>query len=468
MFLTAARIFTFSFSAALPIIFGSWSSTIALELFTGYFGFSNQDAMVASSWYTSSFLYGIIVGCFIWPELVKHLEKRTSLLIGLLVTGASCFVMATFSQFWVVCGLRFLCGIGHNFSSVGKDFIYEFAHSPMARQYGFSAKSALNMIALFVGPFAGYLIFRKFDGNFASCVLAIGFLYLAGILLFIIVFYVFYNVNKEIAAELQKVSTEHISEEEAKIVVKENEEEVEPLSLWQVTKVSLTNRYMRSMILTYTLSNAVNKTFAGFTAIFCVLAWQDGGLGLPTELYSFISFLSFIPAVIMLFTSPLYVPKRVSFFNFIKTFLFIIIAVILLIPGFRIIFTESSIRNLGVFFVISLIFWGNPKQFSPFISILINNEVAPENRTSINALMVLFQNSVSAILINLMAPVFSYTVFDPRFTQFQPYNAFIPFGIIAVICGVPVFLLTKEISERARKTSEIMREKDLDGSGSDA
>lgn len=139
------RITTFAYAAALPVIYTMWIINVLPQVLVHNFGFDKKEIATGVSYYFSSYYYGIIVGCFLWPAIGKFFYKRTSLLFGLCITAVLNYLMGISSSFLMVCVYRFLCGTMHNLNSVGKDFIYEFAHTPMHRQYGFSAKSAFNV-----------------------------------------------------------------------------------------------------------------------------------------------------------------------------------------------------------------------------------------------------------------------------------------------------------------------------------
>ena len=447
------RILTFAYGASLPVIFTMWSINVLPEIMTNNFGFEPEFVAGAVSWFFSTYYYGIIIGCFIWPIIGKKLYKRTSLMIALVVTCLCSFLMGQSTSFVTLCLCRFLAGLMHNMNSVGKDFIYEFAHTPMTRQYGFSAKSAFNVISLFAGPYAGFLLYTYSGKDFATCCNIVSILYLVGIFFFIIFFFLDYNVEKEIEMDTQHEG--HVDPEEAKTLVENGKKEELHDSMLTITKNYLSNSYLRGLIVTYVLNNAINKTVVIFMVMLTTMPWAMGGLGMTTKTFSLISLFSFAPSLVILFSAPLFVPKKMHYYTFIKTMILMTIFALIAIPSFRDIFTPETVNNWFVYIVISLIFWMNPKQFSPFINVLINNETSKANRTTVNALLFLSEIAGAAICINLMAPVYRYSIYNSYFISLAPYNKYIPFAVLSLGLLASVMMLRISDYNAVKKKHEL-------------
>lgn len=455
MFRASARIATFAYAAALPVIYTMWAMNVLPQIFMRNFGYSKEYVADAASLYFSTYYYGIIVGCFLWPAIGQYFYKRTSLMIGLVVTCIANFLMGHSSSFTMVCVYRFISGSMHNLNSVGKDFIYEFVHTPMTRQYGFSTKSAFNVVFLFAGPYAGFLLYEHTHKDFAACCDVISVCYLIGIFFFIVFFYLDYDVEKEIAADSHQQGGEKKDTEEAKALVPKDAAPPKPMSMWALTAAYLKIPYLRGLILTYILNNAINKTVVIFMVMYTTMVWADGGLGLSTATFSYISLFSFIPSLFILFGAPLVVPSRFHYYTFIKAMVGLTMFALLSTPLFHDIFSPAGVHNLFVYVTISLIFWANPKQFSPFINFLISNETTKENRTTINSLLFLSEIGGAAICINIMAPIYRLSIFNSFFAGLAPYNKYIPFIVLSIGLASSFFLLRTADYAAVKKTQDM-------------
>lgn len=439
------RIVTFAYAASLPVFYTMWIINVLPEILQTNFGFSKVGTANGASLYFSSFFYGIIVGCFAWPYIGRLFYKRTSLMIGLLLSLLFNTLMGHSESFTAVCIYRFLTGIMHNLNSVGKDFIFEFAHTELTRQYGFNFKSSFNVAALFGGPYIGYKLYNSFDKSFERMCDFVSLLYVFGIVLFFICFYLDYKVEGEIQTDL----VGRDEEERKKLLKAKEDEEKNHAGMLELTIKCLKDTYLRGIILTYIVNNAINKSSVIFMVMICTFAWADGGLGLSTGVFSVITVLSFIPAEILVLTTPMFVPKSISRYHFIKVTVFLTMLTFILVPLFRITMTESSIKSYFVYFVISLIFWVNPKQFSPFVNYLVNSEISKNDRTTVNSLLFLSEILGAAVCLNIMAPIFTFSFFDPAMTKHFPYNVLIPFVVLAILLSFSfVWLRTADFKKR--------------------
>ena len=175
-----------------------WLLIIMPQVMQHNFGFSEENVAIAISvFYNSNFL-GMIAGCFIWPHVMHLIYKRTAILISLTLMLLLNTLMGLLDNYIASCVIFFFIGLSSNFNTVGKDFIFEFLIDGFNRQYAYTVKSSFNIVAIFGSPMAGYLLYEHFNQSFSSVVLCISIFIFIGILLWVIVFFLDYDVEHQI------------------------------------------------------------------------------------------------------------------------------------------------------------------------------------------------------------------------------------------------------------------------------
>ena len=75
----------------------------------------------------------------------------------------------------------------------------------------------------------------------------------------------------------------------------------------------LKSKRLRSFIVVYMLTNGVFKTMSLISVLFLERSQKEQGLGISSEVVSFIAIISLIPSALIIFISPFYVPKKISY-----------------------------------------------------------------------------------------------------------------------------------------------------------
>ena len=89
----------------------------------------NRMSSIASLMY-SSFFYGMLVSCFLWPALVRYFSKRSCILSSFMLVAGLNLACAYYKNVWFIIFCRFMSGVFQNIHTVGKDFLFdEFTHA---------------------------------------------------------------------------------------------------------------------------------------------------------------------------------------------------------------------------------------------------------------------------------------------------------------------------------------------------
>ncbi len=386
----------------------------------------------------TSFFYGMIVGALMWPYLVKYLSKRNAILIAITLQGISTAFTGVGDNLYMIFFMRFIAGCMQNMNNVGKDFIFEFADDDH-KQYAFSLKSCFGVVALFITPSIGYYLYSKSGKSFILCCFYISLIYIVGIILFIIVFYFDYEIPHEKHKEL-------VDDEESEVLVKKTEEEVSEakMTLTQAFGYMMKNKRLRDIIIVYVLANSVFKTMNLLSSFYLEAPLDKEGLGVSSKTLTIVAFLSYFPSVIILMTSPLFVPSKFTYKGFISLIIFLFFAATFLTPIFKEFVTEKNMVYLRwlIYFNQSMVYWANPKIFSPFINYIVNKSIDANGRTALNSVSFILSTVSAAILMNTIVPLFAYTV-DPKMMNQSPFNKYIAFGILEILLITCLIILMR-------------------------
>lgn len=445
------RIIAYSLVSCLPTLQVLWMLMIIPAIMKHNFHFSEENVALGVSFMYNANYLGLLIGCFIWPTIGPKLYKRTSLLVGMTLAMIFNTLMALSTDFRFICLMMFFVGLSMNTSSVGKDFIFEFVSEPIHRQYAFSSSGAFKTLCLFGEPYLGYLMYEFFDKDFSKCVLVVSAVFFVSLVFFFCVFVLDYDVHKQIEADRDPGD-----EEEAKKLVEKEKEGVQHKSLWQVFKLAMTPVYTRTLMTCYILVGAVTKCSNVFVILFSEETWSNGGLHISPRVLSLVAMLSIFPSISINMFSPLFVPKRLSYFNFFRSMMFLAMLALLVIPCFRHMYKERSVHNLLVYFVISIVFWSNTKAYSPTVNNLINSEFSKHDRTSLNSIIFFLEMTLAGFILQICSLVYRFVMFSKHGEELGSWRSLIPFSFLSLFILTPILLLSpKNYQPRDRKPKEI-------------
>ncbi len=435
------RLITFGYENLLPNMLSYWVVAIIPEIMTHNLGVTNKELL---SYYCgtffSSFFWGIMVGSFIWPTVVVYVSQRTSVFIGIIGLGFFNYLIGqTNSLTWVFI-YRFLCGIFHNLNSVGKDFIYQFAKADY-RLYGFSVKTLFTFVASFIGPWAGYELYIWCNRDFTLSIYYITLLFVIGAVLFIIVFYFDF---KEGDAEGSVIDPEEEEREKLTEGHTDVEDQTRQKGLGEVFKTCMKNSYLRNLIIVYFLTNGVYKTSTMLAIWYMETPWSDEGYGVGSDWVSIISLISFIPASILVLTSPKFVPSKISYKAFIQFFIATLTIAIFLFPFVRDMIPEQGHENYVwiSYVLLAFLFSSVPKLYSPFINYNLNNRVDKYSRTSLNSLTFILTSASAGVFATVVAPMLGYSLYNKEFSGHW-FSKYLSFGVLDICLIISMLIIRK-------------------------
>ena len=431
------RVVIFGFLTQLPIFLTLWSLTILPDILKINFEVedSGQRTKVASKFYTS-FFYGIIVGSLTWPYLLKCMSKRNALLYAITLQGILNIVMGGTRNLNLVYTIRFISGTLHNLNTVGKDFIFDFCDD-VHGQYAFNFKSCFGLLASFAGPFIGYYIY-EFSGEsfFLSC-LVVSCFYLLGIIGFIIFFY---WVRDDIKT-LRKFPTVADEDELAQLNPKtDNVMKREQHGIKETLVYISSNKQILAYITAYVLANGTFKTMNLISVFFLEAPLEKEGLGVTSKQLTYITLASYFPCLLLLMVSPALVPKKISYTTFICICMLLFSLFIGIYPILKDILSPENFSSFSWMIYTNqfLLLVANPKLFSPFINFLIGKAVPRSMRTSANAITFISSTLCSALLMNAISSVYSFSISDSIggvwLGGFRKYIAFYILIAILLLC----------------------------------
>lgn len=456
------RILIFSYITFLPIFITLWCMTILPQIISENLNYpSVKDQTRIAGLFFTSFFYGLIIGSFIWPQIVHLTTKRNLIFWAVLTQGFFTAILGFYNNIWWIVGCRFICGLMHNLNTVGKDFVFEFA-KPNYRQYTFSFKSCFGILASFAGPFVGYYIYQFSGQSFMISNFIVAIAFAVGLVLFFLAFYLDFtpgeiegNLNQTL--ELQK--KDDIEEEDQELLPNERISETveiipeKKLSLWQVFLHCMKMPDVRGLIIIYFVANGVFKSVTMIVIFYIEQPYEKEGLGINNKNMSIITLISYFPSVIILMGSPKIVPKFFGYIKFIRTMTFILSISILTIPMIRDIFSEKFIlENQWIIYLnVILLNAFNPKLFSPFVNYLVNSRVKREERTAVNSITFISSTLCSSLLINIVSVLYSDSFTDGFFLKLRPFNKYFSFVFLAVLLWVGILFTRKIVPKGSLK-----------------
>ena len=430
-----ARVIVFGFLTQLPIILTMWSLTILPEILELNYGIEKPgERTIIAGYYYTTFFYGLILGSFIWPHALNYISKRNALFLGIVVQCVLCAVMGLRTNVHYLYAIRFACGLMHNINTVGKDFIFEFCDETY-RQYAFSFKSCFGILAGFGGPFLGFYMYLYTGKSFSQTSILIAGIYLISILMFIVFFYL-------IKADLNATRSVSSYDDEEKQKLKTGEVKKQ-IGLVDTLKYCITHAELRAYMLVYFITNGVFKTINSITVFYLEAPFMEEGLGVNSKLLTYISLMSYVPCVIVLLSAPLYVPQKINYRHYIMGILTIFSTSVILLPAFKDILTQQNYSKYIWFVYLNqiILYSTNPKLFSPTINYLVGKSVKRRMRASANAVTFIGSTLTSAIMLNLIAPLYSFSIENEYFLQYNPYSKYSAFAVLTILLYICIYLL---------------------------
>lgn len=191
------RILTFAYITALPSILIFWILTLLPEIIVNNLGVTDKsEVSKIAGLFEASFFIGLIVGSLIWPYALNFISKKNALLLGMVMQALMNALTGQMRTVSLFIFLRFLTACCSNVNTIGKDFIFVFAKVKY-RQYAYSVKNVFSVMATFAGPILGYFIYEHYKHNLSQSIMFISVLYIIGILMFILVFYIDFPEKEE-------------------------------------------------------------------------------------------------------------------------------------------------------------------------------------------------------------------------------------------------------------------------------
>ena len=435
------RILTFAYITLLPNLLVFWILTILPEIVVNNLEVTDKSQISkVVGLFDGVFFIGLIIGSFIWPYTLKLISKRTALFISLLLQGAFNALTGQAKTVELLIFLRFITACCSNMNTVGKDFIFDFA-KPNYRQYAFSVKNVFSVAAAFLGPLLGYYVYRYSNKSLSLSLLYISCFYLIGIILFILVFYLDFS-EKECIPQ----STAVLDEEKVPITTENTEENLEEIKpevsekkkqkgIGEVCSYILKNPDLRGIVIVYFITNGIYKTQVMISIMFLETAWNDGGMGIDSKIVAMINVLTYIPVALTILISPIFVPKKVSYAAFMNFMIFVLLLSLFLLPFSRDLIKQGKPSDFiwVVYLLQSIINCVTPKMYSPFLNYLLNKRVDRYSRTALNSITFILSNLSAALMVMLILPFYSVSMFDDLFLQHKPYNKYFCFVIMDIV-----------------------------------
>jgi MFS family permease len=434
------RILTFAYITLLPNLLVFWILTILPEIVVHNLHVTDKSQISkVISYFDSVFFLGLIFGSFVWPYALRYTSKRASLLISLILQGVFNALTGKAKTIEMLIFLRFLTAMCSNMNTVGKDFIFDFA-KPNYRQYAFSVKNVFSVAAAFLGPLLGYYVYQYSGKSLEKSLLYISMFYLIGIFFFLLVFFLDFQNNEIMPASVvldeERVpinmdeSNPDESSSEAQVDNKKKQK-----GIWEVSLNILKDAQLRGIVIVYFITNGIYKTQVMISILFLETSWSDGGMGIDSQMVVYINVLTYIPVALTILVAPIFVPKRISY----AVFMYILVS-LLLVALFALPFSRDMIKGDSqtefiwiVYLLQSIINCATPKMYSPFLNFLLNNKVDKFSRTALNSITFILSNISAAVMVILILPFYSISMFDDFFLQFKPFNKYFCFIIMDLI-----------------------------------
>lgn len=440
------RLVIFGYLNFIPVLTNQWSAVILPLILRNNLKIEDESSYtLIAVYFFISFFVGINIGCFLWPLLVGHLTKRNCILISVVVMGIANTASGLYLNVFYICFWRVVAGAALNLHTVGKDFLFEFCHDDQYRQYGLTLDSCFALVGNIMGPFIGYEIYSHNGFDFTRSCLWIGGMFLVGVVAFLLAFFINYEI---------KVSS--ISDDEEKELVmrlrrKSSTQVMSSKNYFDVFKEAFKTPSVRNIILLFTIATTCTNCDLILSVFYLQTSWEDEGLGVSASALSYVSLAAFLPALAIISSSPKFVPSKVSYRRFIQAIILIFSAAVIITPLLReLIPTDGRRKYLGFVYANQIVkYCSSSHVISPFLHYLLNKKANEFIRTSLNSINYIFCTLSLVVLMNLIVPLLSWSLFCASFKRLHPFNKCLTFWIVGALSLSGLFFVPK----REKKTN---------------
>lgn len=436
------QIITYIYVVFVESLGSHWIASVIPQIVENNFKTSNpEDRSNVAGQYFTYFMVGLIVGSLLWPSVVTYISKRNCILIGIFGQAFSNFMVGQVSSMKMILLWRFFFGFFHVINTIGKDFIYDFAHAKY-RQFIFTLRSMAVMVASFFGPMIGYMIYYYHDKDFSLTLTTISIIMLSSFVLFLISFFIFPSEQKVIEHNPDELAPlqEHTGHHHGLEV---HHQKSAQIGLIPILKFCWKKPELRNVMLGFICIFSIYNAQLLVAVFFVETPWNEQGFGLSDKEVSIIVLSVFLPVLIFFLISGLYVPKKVSEFAYTKVILIINMIWLLGLPALRDYLSTSSydqrIHSIYGFVALSLVF--NPNLVSPYLNYYMNNHVPKNGRTSFNSITFVSTAFFAILIFQTILPLYSISMYDPKFQAYAPYNKYICFLLMDVILILGAYFL---------------------------
>lgn len=435
------RLATFGFLNFLPMMTTQWSTIVLPEIIqTNLQIMEKSEISFIAGYFFISFLYGRLLGTFVWPIAVKFLSKKMCILISMMIMGVANACSGIGMNMLTICLCRFAAGIALNIHTVGKDFLFEFCDENY-RQLGLSIDSAFSCFGSLAGPFIGYYIYHRFDRDFEATCLVIAVMFFVGFILFFHVFFISYT---------PPLNVSH-TDEEMQRMLGHHSQQIEHTDFKSVFKYIFSDKTIRGLILVYGLATATAECDLVLSVLYLQVDWENYGLGISAYALSKISLACFIPSILLLFYSYKFVPRHIKYISYIRDVLIIFTVAVFLTPLLRDIIPDKGHEkyNYLIYAFQSLKYVINPHAFAPYIHYLVNKRANKHIRTVINSINFVVSTICIVVAMNVIIPLLSISLYSPAFEGKRTYSKDMSFFIVGLVDVVTLLLLWR--SQKSKK-----------------
>jgi MFS family permease len=441
----------------IPCLAYQWTTIVLPELLRNSFGITDKTmvSFYASLFYVSYFC-GIFLSCFIWPFVVKRVSKRRCVVFSTIMYGIITMCSGIGNSLTVLLLCRFLTGMFLNVNSIGKDLLFEFTKGNL-RQMGLSFDSAIALVMNLAGPFFGLQIYHATGDSLQSSLIWIGSIYLVSAFFFIIFFFIVpysekhrNSFDEDEAIRRQQMELSQDGDNAPLMQEKKGKMQLVTRSTKEVIYWAIHYKPLRNPILVYGISLAVTNCDLLLTVIFLETAWADSGMGIEAGSLSLLFALSVIPAVIILVVTPTFCPSKISYSAFMRIFMSVFGTGVLLTPLLRDLIPERNHNTLKTiaYAIVMVKNCSNGRLYAPFIHFHLNSKCNRYIRTLINTINFIVATSLTIIAVNLIVPLESILLFDPRFREYAPYNKYPLFLVLVALQMISLILIQDDQNDQ--------------------
>lgn len=426
------RVATYMYINILPAFLNFWMAAILPEALERTFFLTDKGARSrAGGYFYTMFYSGMILGALAWPKIIDFISKKNAILLGLIFQAVFNSGMGRTRDIMTVYFFRFMTGIFQNLNTVGKDFVFEFA-KPSYRQYSYTLKTFSTFLGSLVGPFLGNYFYFKEHKDFGRCLDYVTELYLVGVALFVLVFYV--DRYKAVASGDGTDEEETIGLAQSSTVNNPNDQRIRQKGIFEVLRFCCEHANLRKIVTVYAITGGVYKTINYITVFFLETSWEDNGLEISSTTLTWISLIAFIPASLIILLSPMVVPKHITYQRYIRFFIGLVIVMLILLPAIRDLLPSKGHRHIWVIYLVQgTLYCFAPKIYSPFINYYVNKKVDRQSRTAMNAITFISSNLAGSVIIGLIGPLFALTMFDNMFEGYRTYSKYASFVLLDIL-----------------------------------